>query len=237
MSSPDRRHFLLRLWDSVRAGGAVTLGWLGLDRASAEVGPSHVAPTGQQPVRPPGSVDEDDFYARCTRCFLCGEACPRQAIVFPRAIESADPPVLARRPGVAESAIGGAVWFARGTPMILPWRVGCETCGRCGEACPTGAIVPIPKTPVEQRASVRMGTARIDRKICLPWTRTSWCGACFTICPHREHAIRVDHRNRPSIDPEHCTGCGLCVEICPIRHKAIAVEPPFGPDRGTVRSE
>ena len=82
-----------------------------------------------------------------------------------------------------------------------------------------------------------MGVAVIDRKICLPWTRTSWCGACLTACPYRGEAITVDHQGRPTVHGEHCVGCGLCVEVCPLRYKAISVKPPFAPDRGAVRAE
>jgi len=82
-----------------------------------------------------------------------------------------------------------------------------------------------------------MGVARIDRKVCLPWTRTSWCGACLTACPYRQEAITVDYQGRPTVHAEHCIGCGICVEVCPLRYKAIAVVPPFRPDHGEVRAE
>ena len=32
-------------------------------------------------LRPPGALDEDEFLARCIRCFRCGDACPNRAIV------------------------------------------------------------------------------------------------------------------------------------------------------------
>ena len=82
-----------------------------------------------------------------------------------------------------------------------------------------------------------MGLAVIDRKICLPWNRRSWCGACFTVCPYREKAITVDHQNRPTVHADHCVGCGLCVEVCPIKYKAIAIRAPFRPDEGETRAE
>lgn len=133
--------------------------------------------------------------------------------------------------------IDAPTWGSGETPWILPWETGCNLCMRCGEACPTGAIAPIEDDYETILTEVRMGVAVIDRKICLPYNRRSWCGACLTICPYRERAITVDHQNRPTIHPEYCVGCGLCVEVCPMRHKAVAVVPAFGPDRGRVRAE
>jgi len=128
-------------------------------------------------------------------------------------------------------------WDGAETPFILPWINACVLCMECGPACPTGALAPIASDRESIRQQVRMGTALIDRKICLPWTRRSWCGACLTACPYRGKAITVDHQGRPTVHEEACVGCGLCVEVCPIRYKAIAVRPPFEPDRGEMRFE
>ena len=192
------------------------------------------APAGQHPLRPPGALPEPDFRAACTRCYLCGEVCTSRAIRFPSRVRGAQSP-LPRGAVLGQAAT--PTWEGDSTPYVLPWQAGCAACMRCGTACPTGALKPIPPRRAAIKQQVRMGVALIDPKICLPWTRTSWCGACLTICPFRGKAITVDHQGRPTIHSEHCIGCGLCVEICPIKYKAVAVVPPFYPDRGRVRGE
>lgn len=231
-----RRKFLAEL---KRIAAGVAWGLVGLAGArwlrAGFVG-AEPSPPGQSPIRPPGALPEPDFRATCTRCYLCGEVCPVMCIEFPSRIEGAQSP-LRRAPGALEREKTIApVWRGDDTPYILPWKSACVVCMKCGPACPTGALRSI----ADDRAAiqrVKMGLAVIDRKICLPWTRTSWCGACLTACPYRGQAITVDHQGRPTVHPEHCIGCGLCVEVCPIRYKAIAVLPPFRPDRGRIRAE
>ncbi len=217
------------------AGGAVGLAgsrWLraGLVTAAA-------APPAQRPLRPPGALPEARFRAACTRCLLCGEVCSAMCIAFPSRIKGAQAP-LPRAPGaMAREELPAPIRRGDDTPYSLPRKRGRNLCMRCGEVCPTDALRPIADDRQTIAREVRMGVALIDRKICLPWTRTSWCGACLTACPYRQRAITVDYQGRPSVHPEHCVGCGLCVEVCPLRYKAIAVEPPFSPDRGAVRAE
>ncbi|MGD8376601.1 MAG: 4Fe-4S dicluster domain-containing protein [Acidobacteriota bacterium] len=233
----NRRGFLGRLGRIGVGLASGAAGLVGLRRLQAGFASVEVAPTGQHPLRPPGALPEAAFRAACTRCFLCAEVCPVMCIRFPDRIEAAQPPLL-RAPGALEREVLEApVWSAEGTPYILPWINACVVCMQCGPACPTGALNPIPDDREAIRKGVRMGVAVIDRKICLPWTRTSWCGACLTVCPYRQEAITVDHQGRPTVHAESCIGCGLCVEVCPIRYKAIAVKPPFPPDTGRVRAE
>ena len=233
----DRRKLLAGLGRvaALAAWGMGTL--LGARRLRAGFVDAESAPPGQSPLRPPGALPEPAFRATCTRCFLCAEVCPAMCIEFPSRVEGAQPP-LRRAPGALEREKTVApVWKGDDTPYILPWSSACTLCMRCGDACPTGALRPIDDDRATIKNEVRMGLAVIDRKICLPWTRTSWCGACLTACPYREQAITVDHQGRPTVHAEHCIGCGICVEVCPLRYKAISVKPPFAPDRGTVRAE
>ena len=233
----NRRRFLGTLGRLAQGAAAGAIGLSACTALRAGLGRTEPAPPGQHPLRPPGAMAEPAFRAACVRCTLCAEACHVGAIRFPGRIVGAQSP-LPRGPGsLRGDGVAAPVWSARDTPYVLPWDTACNLCMRCGKACPTGALRPIEPEWEVVGQQVRMGTAVIDRKICLPWNRLSWCGACLTICPYRELAITVDHQNRPTIHPEHCVGCGLCVEVCPIRHKAVMVVPPFAPDRGEVRAE
>lgn len=233
----NRRGFLgwlRRVGEGAVLGTVGLVGSRGLRARMTRVEP---APPAQHPVRPPGALPEDELRAACIRCFLCAEACPVMCIEFPSRVEGGQPPLL-RAPGALERApIEPPVWIGDDTPYVLPWKKGCIVCMECGRACPTGALRPIADDRDTVQREVRMGVARIDRKVCLPWTRTSWCGACLTACPYRQEAITVDHQGRPTVHEEHCIGCGICVEVCPLRYKAISVVPPFRPNYGEVRAE
>ncbi len=233
----NRRQFFSWLGRLAKAAAAGVVGLAGARWLRAGLLDAEAAPPAQRPLRPPGALPEAQFRAACTRCLLCGEVCSAICIAFPSRIEGAQPP-LRRAPGAMErQELEAPVWRGGATPYVLPWKRACELCMRCGEVCPTGALRPIAADRQTIAREVRMGVALIDRKVCLPWTRTSWCGACRTACPYRGRAITVDHQGRPTVHPEHCVGCGLCVEVCPLRYKAIAVDPPFSPDRGSLRAE
>ena len=87
-------------------------------------------------IRPPGSLDERSFLARCIRCGECTKICPTNGL----------------QPALVEAGLEG-LW----TPVLAP-RIGyCEpSCVQCGEVCPTGAIWGITQAekawlPVERR--------------------------------------------------------------------------------------
>lgn len=232
-----RREFLESVATVTRGVTAGGLGLVALRFLRGRLVHAEPAPPGQFPIRPPGALPESEFRAACVRCFQCAEVCPALCIEFPSRVEGAQPPLL-RAPGAMERPPTVApIWIGDDTPYILPWKTACIVCMKCGPACPTGALLPIVADRATIKRRVRMGLAHIDRKICLPWTRRSWCGACLTACPYRGDAITVDYQGRPTVHAEHCIGCGLCVEVCPIRYKAIAVKPPFQPDYGEVRAE
>jgi len=149
-------------------------------------------------VRPPGSKDEDDFLALCIRCTRCADACEPQCI---------------RLFGPESAGL-------QGTPCIVPETRGCTLCLKCGEACPTGAILPL-KTKEE----ARIGTAVVDKRLCVSHNGTGACGACHTICPLRNKAITQGIRCAPTVHEDHCTGCGMCEEVCIVRdRRAIRVK-------------
>lgn len=112
-------------------------------------------------LRPPGAIDEPSFLAGCTRCELCIEACPHDAIV--------QAPARLRE--------------AAGTPMIDADRQPCLMCADfpCIAACEPNVLT--------SRIPAMMGTARITAHLCLPHHGTS-CTVCSEECPV-ENAIVI----------------------------------------------
>lgn len=154
-------------------------------------------------LRPPGALAEDDFLARCIRCFRCGEVCPPRCIEFPSSLS------------LAESD----------TPYVVATDKACILCMRCGDACPTGALVKIaPKLDV-MAEQVKMGTPVLDKDTCFAWNRKQPCHLCFDVCPWQNQAVRlVTERLAPEFVDDKCVGCGLCSEACPVEDRAIKIE-------------
>jgi polyferredoxin len=177
-------------------------------------------------IRPPGAAPEDEFLARCTKCLLCGEACPTGAI----------------QPALGQAGLEG-FW----TPVVVPRRGGCElACTRCGEICPTGAIARLTasrKTGYDGRPAVSIGTAFFDRGRCLPWANQIPCIVCEEMCPTDPKAITLvvsDERRpdgtpvrlqRPQVVPSLCVGCGLCENRCPVGEQAAIRVSSVGESR------
>jgi len=170
-------------------------------------------------VRPPGSIPERDFLARCVRCGECMNVCPNNAL----------------HPTLLQAGIEG-VW----SPMLIP-RIGyCEpTCVLCSQVCPTGAINEITEAekawvpPAEGGGTtyppLRIGTAFYDLGRCLPWAMGKECIVCEEWCPTTPKAIYFDYAEfttregdyvwlkRPHVDPAICVGCGACTYACPVK--------------------
>lgn len=170
-------------------------------------------------IRPPGSLPEDKFLARCIRCGQCMKICPTNAIH----------PVLLE-----------AGWESIFTPYLIPVIGYCEyNCVLCGHSCPTGAIQPLTiemKNGLSGSKPVSIGTAFVDRGRCLPWAYDKECIVCEEWCPTSPKAVKLktetietaDGRRltlrRPYIDAELCIGCGACEYACPVQgSKAVYV--------------
>jgi polyferredoxin/formate hydrogenlyase subunit 6/NADH:ubiquinone oxidoreductase subunit I len=168
--SPDigRRHAVF-----AALVGALFFGWTKAGGKSTQDFSSKV-------IRPPGSVEEQEFLARCIKCAQCIRVCPTNVL----------------QPALFESGAEG-LW----TP-ILNFRMGaCQhQCTACGHVCPTGAIQRI---TVEEKLGlgafeavgpIRLGTAHFDLGRCLPWSKNISCVVCEEVCPVSPKAIHCEYR-------------------------------------------
>jgi polyferredoxin/NAD-dependent dihydropyrimidine dehydrogenase PreA subunit len=178
--------------------GGLLLGGLMRGRRSADGAPSTV-------IRPPGAVDEDLFLAQCTRCGACIGACLT---------------------GGLQPAFLEAGWEGLWTPMLVGRRGGCESeCNLCGQVCNTQAIKDL---GLEEKKEVKMGTAMIDRDLCIAWKEERHCYICDEICPFDAVEFLMDEETgfeKPRVVSEDCTGCGLCEWKCPVTPPAIYATP------------
>jgi MauM/NapG family ferredoxin protein len=168
-------------------------------------------------IRPPGSLAEIDFAAKCVKCGACVRACPNNVI----------------QPAALQAGFEG-LW----SPMLRYDLGFCSpTCTACSEVCPTGAIAPITAVdraadPAKKRGPMKIGTAFYDRGRCLPWAMGTPCIVCEEVCPVSPKAIWVEDAEvkrpdgttikvqLPYLDPERCIGCGTCQYRCPVGAKA-----------------
>ncbi|MFH1349836.1 MAG: 4Fe-4S binding protein [Pseudomonadota bacterium] len=159
-------------------------------------------------IRPPGSLEEDDFLRLCQRCGLCMKACPTNVI----------------NPTLTEAGMAG-FW----TPHLIMIQGYCEyNCTLCGSVCPTGAIRELTvKEKIER--PIKIGSAYVDRGRCLPWSGNGPCIVCQEHCPtspkaiylRKEVAFGPEGKSQPVllpyVDLKLCVGCGICEYKCPVK--------------------
>lgn len=166
-------------------------------------------------IRPPGAVPEDEFLAACIRCGSCSRICPTGAI----------------HSSIAEAGLEG-FW----TPRLVPRSGYCVySCTLCGQVCPPGAIGKLgieEKMGSDRTRPVKIGTAAVERRRCIAWSRNMTCLACEEVCPVSPKAIGVDEAaatgpggervmlGRPIVDSRRCIGCGHCEYVCPVEGAA-----------------
>jgi len=167
-------------------------------------------PRKQKVLRPPAALAEEEFLNRCVRCGNCMKVCITNGL----------------QPALFNAGLD-AMW----TPQLVPEVGYCEYhCTLCGNVCPTGAI---PKLSESRKLKTRLGLARIDRNICIPWKKNQPCIVCEEHCPVFNKAItfkkvEIDGKiiSRPYMNPRLCIGCGICQTKCPVRpERAIRVYP------------
>ena len=154
--------------------------------------------------RPPGSVTEKEFLARCVRCGQCMQVCPTNFI----------------QPALFEAGLEG-IW----TPVLNAQSGYCEyECNKCMQVCPTNAIE---KLTLAQKKEFKIGIAVVDRNRCYTYADGYNCAVCEEHCPIPEKAIRfreVDTWNFQGklvkvkqiyVVPDLCIGCGICENVCP----------------------
>jgi ferredoxin len=155
------------------------------------------------PITPPGSLSVSHFTTHCTACHLCVTACPGKVI----------------QPKLTGFGIRGFLMPA----MVNRFGYCNFSCTRCGDICPSGAILP---TTREEKNQIQIGQVKFIRENCIVITQKTDCGACSEHCPTKAVFMVVDNNLRvPDVNPDICVGCGACEYACPaIPHKAIYVE-------------
>ena len=161
-------------------------------------------------IRPPGSVGEDRFVARCVRCGLCMKACPTNGL----------------QPAIHEAGIEG-FW----TPILVPKIGFCsQECNACGEVCPTDAIE---RFEIEDKDRIFIGTAVIHRDQCIAWNSGRKCLVCDEYCSYKAIEWKTENGvRRPFVNEEKCVGCGICESACPIQPDAAIRVYSLGDRRG-----
>jgi polyferredoxin len=180
--------------------GLTGLSQLGKARPASQ---SFAHPSDLNPVSPPGSQSVTRFTHTCTACHLCVSVCPTQVL----------------QPAFLEYGLSGLL-----QPRMDYHVSFCNfDCTRCGEVCPSGAILPLSK---EGKQTTQLGIAQFLKERCIVYTDQTACGACAEHCPTKAVQMLpyLNNLTLPQVREAICIGCGACEYACPVRpHRAIVV--------------
>ncbi len=156
------------------------------------------------PLVPFGSESADNFYSHCTACQLCVSQCPNNILRPSTSLDHLMQPEMS---------------YERGWCRV--------ECTKCSEVCPAGAIRPIGR---EEKTTIHIGTAVVDRDLCVVNRDGVSCGNCARHCPAgaimlvRKDPSDKDSLRIPTVNEDRCIGCGACEFVCPSRpYSAIKV--------------
>jgi len=155
------------------------------------------------PVTPPGSISRSHYSDRCTACQLCVAACPTQVL----------------QPAFMEYGFDGMF-----QPRMDNRLSFCNyDCVKCGEVCPTGAIMP--QSP-DAKKRIQTGKAVLIKDNCVVFAEHKVCGSCSEHCPTKAcYMIPYKGITAPELNNDICVGCGACEYACPTKpYKSIYIE-------------
>jgi ferredoxin-type protein NapF len=144
-------------------------------------------------IRPPASISNKFFNALCVRCGSCIKVCPSKILKH-------------------ENRIGMGLL----TPVISFDKGYClETCNRCGDICPSGAIT---KFSIGAKKDLKIARVEVIADTCL-LLKFKECGICKNAChydsigfePYNGSSLQM----KPVVNKTRCNGCGACTVICP----------------------
>ena len=142
---------------------------------------------GDNLLRPPVVLDENELMAKCVRCYRCISVCP-EGCISPATVND------------------GFVQIK--TPKLDFHQGYCDFCNECVEVCPTDVFAEAdPLNP----AAGRIGFAVVIPERCLAYYEG--CLVCYEACPYE--AISLNEFNRPVVNLDTCNGCGVCEYVCP----------------------
>jgi len=172
------------------------------------IGISAIIPNEKEAILPPKASQR--FLELCTSCGRCIDSCPTHGL---SPISIFKNPYLAGKPELSGYC---CIYLELVEPIpevserIKRGEIKPTPCTLCIDACPTGALTG---------EAFRAGIAKIDKSLCLGWTKQT-CNRCERICPV-EAVVLIE--NKPHVVSERCLGCRLCEKICPTKPKAIKV--------------